>query len=93
MRLRSPIFDPRLFTREFQILRDLAQHGPGEHLGARADAGQAGDHDMAAQFHPVAQRDIGPDMAERADPDIGADPGAFLDHGAGVNVAHRVSLT
>ncbi len=69
-----------------QILRRMSDRGEREDPRARADRSLAGETDMRDEAHPVAQRDLGPDMAKGPDVDIGAEPSPVFDDGARMDV-------
>ena len=75
----------------FEVLRLMADRGEGKDARPRADLRVARDAHMGHETDPVAERDLGADVAERADLDPGAEPGAVLDDGARMDNAGTVT--
>ena len=61
------------------VLRLAADHRAGEKAVAFADRRMAGDRDVRLQLAAVAQRHVGPDVAERSDFDVLAELGPGID--------------
>ncbi len=77
-----------------QMLGRAAKHGEGMHDGVFADLGDALDHHVRQQAHPVAQGRVRADNAIGADVHILAQTSTLVDQGGGMDRDHQpVSTT
>src|SRR5205807_326698 len=72
-----------------QILRRSADGGEGVKHIPRADGGVAVDHDMAEQFAPFADNNVGPNDTERPHLHVLREVGVLIDDSHGRDRGHN----
>src|SRR5271165_3830383 len=68
-----------------QVLRRMPDCGERKDPRTRPHRGVAGETDVRNEAHAVSQRHLRPDMAERSNSNLGAEPRAVFDNGSRMN--------
>ena len=81
-------FETRRFTAEFSILRFTSKDGMRKDATVGSDSGSPDQRRMHTDLDTRRQFDLGSDIGERSDRDVGSQNRAILDAGGRMDVRH-----